>query len=99
MDNSITGTDLIPAARKEGDALVLSIRGELDLHNSPTLRVDLMSLLNRAQPKRLMLDMAQVPYMDSSALAVLVEVLKRMLKSNGRVFLVGLQPRVQGLLE
>jgi anti-anti-sigma factor len=99
MDKLNTGTDLIPAARKEADALVLSICGELDLHNSPELRTHLLDLVARQQPRRLVLNLGQVPYMDSSALAVLVESLKRLMKTNGRVFLVNLQPRVKGLLE
>ncbi len=37
--------------------------------------------------------------MDSSALAVLVEALQKLRPSGGKVVLVGLQPRVQGLLE
>ena len=99
MENGITATELIPAARREGDALILSVRGELDLHNSPQLRTELLDLLTRLAPRRLILDLAEVPYMDSSALAVLVEALKKLLKTNGKVFLVALQPRVKGLLE
>ena len=91
--------DPIVACRQESDALVISIRGEIDLHNSPELRTELLDLLNRTRVHRLVLDLAQVPYMDSSALAVLVEVLKRLLKVNGKVCLVALQPRVKGLLE
>lgn len=94
-----TDSELISAARTEGDALIASVRGEIDLHNSPDLRTSLLDLLNRARPRRLILDMAQVPYMDSSALAVLVEALQKLRKTGGRVFLTTLQPRVKGLLE
>lgn len=99
MERPIRTSDLIPDARQDGDALVLSVRGEIDLHNSPELRTELMELLNRARPRRLVLNLSRVPYMDSSALAVFVEALKRLLKSSGKVYLVGLQPRVKGLLE
>jgi len=99
MDTLTTATDLIPAARRDGDAIVLSVCGELDLHNSPELRTHLLDLLNRTKPHRLILNLKDVPYMDSSALAVLVEALKKMMKTGGRVFLVALQPRVKGLIE
>ena len=99
MESLSSGTTLIPTVRQQADALILSLRGELDLHNSPDLRDHVFDLLGRVKPARLILDMGQVPYMDSSALAVLVEALKRLLKSNGRVFLINLQPRVKGLLE
>ena len=99
MENLTPATELIPAARQEGDALILSVRGEVDLHNSPELRAELFALLSRTKARRLILGMGQVPYMDSSALAVLVEALKRLTKAGGRVVLFDLQPRVRGLIE
>ena len=99
MSDLITPSQLVPSARQEGDTLIMAVRGELDLHNSPELRSHLLDLLNRTKPKRLIFDMSAVPYMDSSALAVLVEALQKLRKIGGRVCLVALQPRVQGLLE
>jgi len=94
-----TGTALVPGARREGDAVVASVRGEIDLHNSPELRTELFDLLARYSPRKLILNLAQVPYMDSSAIAVLVESLQKVRKTGGRIFLTNLQPRVRGLLE
>ena len=94
-----TGVDLVPHARVQGAAVVASVRGEIDLHNSPELRGVLLDLLQNHSPKKLVLNLAQVPYMDSSAIAVLVESLQRIRKTGGRIFLTDLQPRVKGLLE
>src|SRR5678810_309613 len=94
-----TTTPLVPSARKEGDAVVVAARGEIDLNNSPELRSELFTILNRHAPKRLVLNLAEVPYMDSSAVAVLVETLQKMRKTGGKVYLSNLQPRVQGLIE
>ena len=99
MSELRTGTDLIPAARKEGDAVIVSVRGEIDLQNSPELRTELLDLLAKHAPQRLVINLSQVPYMDSSAIAVLVELLQKVRKTGGRVFLTNLQPRVKGLLE
>src|SRR5688572_7305004 len=99
MSQLRTSNDIVPAARMEGDALVLSVRGEIDLHNSPDLRTELLDLLQKQAPKRLILNLTQVPYMDSSAIAVLVEALQRVRKTSGRVILTDLQPRVKSLLE
>jgi anti-sigma B factor antagonist len=99
MSELRTSSDLIPAARKEGDAVIVSVRGEIDLQNSPELRTELLDLLVKHAPQRLVLNLAQVPYMDSSAIAVLVELLQKIRKNSGRVFLTNLQPRVKGLLE
>lgn len=92
-------SDIVPAVRLEGDTLVLGVRGEIDLHNSPDLRTELLDLLNRQSPKRLVLNLAQVPYMDSSAIAVMVEALQKVRKAGGKVLLTDLQPRVKSLLE
>ena len=94
-----TTTPLVPSARKDGDAVIVAARGEIDLNNSPELRSELFSILTRHAPRRLVLNLAEVPYMDSSAVAVLVETLQKMRKLGGRVYLTNLQPRVQGLIE
>jgi len=57
--------------------LVASINGEIDLNNSPELRSALLGLLARSPVKKVVLNLAQVPYMDSSAVAVLVELLRK----------------------
>jgi anti-sigma B factor antagonist len=94
-----TTSPLVPSARKDGDAIVVAARGEIDLNNSPDLRSELFMILTRHAPKRLVLNLAEVPYMDSSAVAVLVETLQKMRKAGGKVYLSNLQPRVQGLIE
>jgi anti-sigma B factor antagonist len=94
-----TTSPLVPSARKDGDAVVVAARGEIDLNNSPDLRSELFMILTRHAPKRLVLNLAEVPYMDSSAVAVLVETLQKMRKAGGKVYLSNLQPRVQGLIE
>ena len=92
-------SDLVPAVRQEGDAIVASIRGEIDLHNSPQVRGEILRFLEEQKPKKLVLNLGEVPYMDSSAIAVLVEALQKMRKTGGKIYLTHLQPRVKGLLE
>lgn len=92
-------SDLIPSVRAVGDAVVLAVRGEVDMHNAPQLRNEVMQVLNKTKPKKLVVDLAQVSYMDSSAIAVLVESLKILHRAGGKVCLLNLQPRVKGILE
>jgi anti-sigma B factor antagonist len=99
MPPSNPNMDLVSAPRRLGDSVLAEARGEIDLHNSPELRSAILSMLAKSIPKRLILNLAQVPYMDSSAVAVLVEALQKLRPSGGRLVLVGLQPRVKGLLE
>jgi anti-sigma B factor antagonist len=90
---------LISNVRRAGDAIVASITGEIDLHNSPEVRTELLRYVDEGKPSRLVLNLAGVPYMDSSAIAVLVEALQRLRKQGGKIYLTQLQPRVKGLLE
>ncbi len=99
MPDFKTSSDLVPTARQEGDALIITVHGEIDLHSSPELRTDLLALLQKTNAQRLILNLEGVPYMDSSAIAVLVEALQKLRKTGGKVILTNLQPRVKGLLE
>ena len=92
-------SDLITSARHEGDAAIVAIRGEIDLHNSPELRNHMLQHLGDGSIKRLILNLTEVPYMDSSAIAVFVEALQKLRKTGGKIYLTNLQPRVKGLLE
>jgi anti-sigma B factor antagonist len=99
MSELRSGTDLVPDARQEGDTVIATVRGEIDLHNSPQLRDALLTVLLKPQPRKIVLNLADVPFMDSSAIAVLVETLQRLRKQGGKLYLTNLQPRVRGLLE
>ena len=92
-------SSLITSARRDGVAQIVAVRGEIDLHNSPELRKHVLNLIAQPGVLKLILNLAEVPYMDSSAIAVLVESLQKMRKVGGKVFLTNLQPRVKGLLE
>jgi anti-sigma B factor antagonist len=93
------GGAVVSSMRRAGDAAVAALRGEIDLHNSPQVRTTLLKFLEDNKPQKLVLNLGEVPYMDSSAIAVLVEALQKMRKTGGKVYLTNLQPRVKGLLE
>src|SRR3954471_10418309 len=99
MANGSKENEGVGSIRREGEAVIASIRGEIDLHNSPQLRTRLLACIDEVKPKKLVLNLADVPYMDSSAIAVLVEALQKMRKAGGKICLTNLQSRVKGLLE
>jgi anti-sigma B factor antagonist len=78
------------------DAVVLRPEGEIDLARSPELRVRLRQELD-AKPKRLIVDLAKVTYMDSSGIATLVEALTRARAVGSTLLLADLQPRVRSI--
>jgi anti-sigma B factor antagonist len=99
----ITASDLVKEAvrhdgNESGPLVYARVEGEINLHNSPALRSDLLKLVEEEKPRAMVLNLADVPYMDSSAIAVLVEVLKALRADQGEVHLTNLQKRVAGLL-
>ena len=99
----VTDAHLVPSGEGgyTGDrpALVASLAGEVDLHNSPQLRGSLLAAVKKHEPGRVVFDLAEVPYMDSSALAVFVEARREVDRLGGKIYLVNLTDRVRGLLE
>jgi anti-sigma B factor antagonist len=57
--------------RRNG-AVVVHLVGELDLYNAPEVRRALLELCAEA-PERLVVDLAEVDFVDSTALGVLIE--------------------------
>lgn len=92
---------LVPEAflDTERNALLVRVEGEIDLHNSPKLRNTLLPLVEEHEPQKLILNMSGVPYMDSSAIAVMVELLQQQRPRKGKLYLTNLHDRVRGLLE
>jgi anti-sigma B factor antagonist len=62
---------VVGLAERGGD-LVLSLAGELDLADAPALREALRRAVERS-PKRLVVDLAEVTFVDSTILGALVE--------------------------
>ncbi|MDP6057861.1 MAG: STAS domain-containing protein [Pirellulaceae bacterium] len=80
------------------DGFLVKVTGEIDLIRSPALRGELMSLL-KSQPLRLVLDLSNVPLMDSSGVATLIEVLQIQRNGGRKLVLCGLQDKVRSVFE
>lgn len=79
--------------------LLVCLQGEIEFSNSPHLRTHLFAMLEQQKPKRLIIDLALVPYMDSSGIATIVEVLQWQRRNKNLLVLIGLQEKVHSLLE
>lgn len=74
------------STRREGDAVVVALEGEIDLETSPRARVTLLEAVNSGQP--VFVDLAAVTYMDSSGVASLVEAYQLTRDKGSRFALV-----------
>lgn len=66
---------------------VIALKGEVDLHYSPTARKQILKYLGKNQ--NVMVDLSQVEYIDSSGVASLVEGYQLAKNNNLRFGLVG----------
>jgi anti-sigma B factor antagonist len=82
----------------EGDCLVVSLQDKrLDAVNAPSFREALIERIDKGQ-RKIVLDMAQVSFMDSSGLGAVVSVLKH-LGQEGRLRICGVTPAVMAVLK
>ena len=78
--------------------MVCYVSGEVDINQSPDIKRDFDKLISKKEPK-IVIDLSKVTYVDSSGLATLVEILKKMKQYGGRMKLAGLSPKVKSLFE
>ena len=86
-ESAVTGVD-----GRDG-AVVVSLAGELDLYNAEEVRSALLEAC-AGEPERLVIDLEQVRFIDSTALGVLIEARSRMTERSGfRLAAPGLETR------
>ncbi len=87
------------SARQVGDAVILDLTGDITLFNSPEIRKALIDQLREQRVSHLIVNMLDVPYVDSSGVASLVEGLKISRDLKSRFALYGLSKSARTVLE
>jgi len=82
----------------QGATTVVQLVGDVDLHVSPQLRTQLKELTKNKHPL-IVVDMAQVPYIDSSGVATLVECLQGVSRYGGKLRLAALRRQTLSVFE
>jgi anti-anti-sigma factor len=90
--------ELFPSHALDDGAVVITPNGRLDSNTSPVLEKSLAAQLEKGRTW-LFVDMAQIEYIASSGLKVLVSAWRRARERNGDVVLSGLQPRIVEIFE
>lgn len=100
MDKAHVSEDnanLIVASRIEGPWAVVDVEGEVDLFTAPRLREAVYGLTDQGH-LRVVLNLRDLRFMDSTGLGVLVGVLKRLRDNDGTLVLAEPQHSVQRIL-
>ncbi len=80
---------------REGDALVIKIKGELDHHCSKQVREGIDKLLCDGTISDLIFDFEKLQFMDSSGIGVIMGRYKLLQERNGRVFVRNMSNQVK----
>jgi anti-sigma B factor antagonist len=85
--------DPVLGVESAGEACVVKLAGELDLYNAPQVR-EALTQACAGSPQRVIVDLSEVEFIDSTALGVLIEARTKL--ENRRAFLLaspGLETR------
>lgn len=91
--------DLTSTTRQAGDVTVVDLKGRIVLgEESAAVRELIMNLLSEGHTK-ILLNLANVDYIDSSGLGMLVSSVASVRKASGEMKLVNLNDKVDDLME
>lgn len=78
----------------EGKITVLTLQGDIDLESSPELR-EVLKKISTSHCPSLLIDFAQVSYIDSSGLATIIEYFQAAQAYKGKLAICSLGPRIK----
>ncbi|MDP2922519.1 MAG: STAS domain-containing protein [Candidatus Omnitrophota bacterium] len=77
---------------------ICNLAGEININSSPKIKKVLTKLIAKKTTK-ITIDLSRVTYIDSSGLAMLIEMLKNTKLSGGSLELSSLTPRIKNIFE
>lgn len=84
--------------KSEASSEWLILDGDLDFHSSPQVRTELGKVVAK-QPAKILVDLKNVSYIDSSGLATFVELFQKIKRYSGKLVLFNLNPAVRSVFE
>lgn len=79
--------------------LMLELKGELDHHGARDILRELELAMDAALPKRLVLDLSGVTFMDSSGIALILRAQQKMQILEGSLLVCGVPPQAKRVLD
>lgn len=81
------------------DTLVVYFNGELDHHSSEEIREDIDNVIEDKNIKFLIFDLANLKFMDSSGIGVIIGRYKLMSKKKGKIAVTNVNNRIDKIFE
>jgi anti-anti-sigma factor len=77
---------------------VIELKGALDIYSAPSLKKDLHKMIDEGATS-LAIDMVNIKLLDSSGIALLANLQKRLKSEDGHFYLLNIQPDVMVILK
>jgi len=87
------------SARRNNKTTIFDLSGDIDFANSPEVRQSVLREIQEIRPSRVVVNLTEVRYIDSSGVASLVEGLKASRDFGSRFILFGLSTAVREVLQ
>jgi anti-sigma B factor antagonist len=91
--------ELKVTSRPQGEYVVMSVQGEIDLYTVPKLQRELASVLAADDPIRLIVDLSGVDFCDSTGVNVLLAAHRQAREKGGDLELAAPRPAVRKILQ
>jgi anti-anti-sigma factor len=94
-----TAPEFSSQVRRADGAVVVELAGELDIAGAPQLRDILLDLMISHESRRIVLDLAELRFIDATGLHLLGLAAQRIERSGGDLEVRNLRPPVQKVFE
>lgn len=92
------GPELKVNVEPRGDAVVVAPQGDIAYSEATPFRAAMRAVMD-GRPKRVVIDLSRVDYMNTPGLAVMVEALQGARKTGARLVLCAINPKVKAILQ
>jgi anti-sigma B factor antagonist len=93
-----TGVGMQIDERTVGEVIILDLKGKITLNEGDEVLKDKINSLIMQDKKRILLNLAEVPYIDSAGLGEIVRTYTTVSRQGGQLKLVNLTKRITDLL-
>jgi anti-sigma B factor antagonist len=87
------------SARRQDKTTIFDVSGDIDFANSPEVRQSVLREIREIRASRVVMNLSQVRYIDSSGVASLIEGLKASRDLGSRFILTGLSTSAREVLQ
>ncbi len=84
---------------KRGQALIVSIVGELDHHSAEYIKSKVDSEIIKSSTKNMIFDFSKVSFMDSSGIGTIIGRYKKIKNLNGKTAIANISPQTKRIIE